>query len=99
MDSPISVRKTTEEEVEALSVKGPGQYKWSFPVETFDGTWWAIEVPNNKVASAINSFRNQCESVYQTRAKARKGSNGEVFVKRLLDKPVSPRPKRGSAKS
>lgn len=87
-EKPTSVTQVTEEEVEAEAVFGPKRYKWEFPEKTFDGRWWDIGVPNTKVNSAINSFRNQCESVYRTRAQARRGRNGAVFVRRLVDKPV-----------
>lgn len=85
-EQPTAVTQVTEEEVEARSINSPRFFKWQFPEEVFDGTWWEIEVPSSKVMSATNSFRNQCESVYGTRATVRKGDDGQIFVKRLTDK-------------
>ncbi len=87
-EKPTSVTQVSAEEVEAEAMFGPQNFKWEFPKSTFDGQWWAIEVPNTKVNSAINSFRNQCESVYRTKASARRGRNGAVFVRRLVNTPV-----------
>ncbi len=97
-ESPTSVAPVTEEEVESLTNrKGPRSYKWEFPEETFNGDWWAVEVPNNKVGSALNSYRNQCEAVYGTRATCYRGEDGRLFVRRLVDQPKGPAKSRRKA--
>lgn len=89
-DKPLSITTISEEEVKSLTnVKGARSYKWEFPEETFDGQWWAIEVPNNKVASALNSYRNQAQAVYKTRASCYRGNDGRLFVRRLVDEPYA----------
>lgn len=88
-EKPLSVTTISEEEVDSLTTsRGARAYKWKFPEETFDGQWWALEIPNNKVASALNSYRNQSQAVYGTRASCYRGSDGRLFVKRLVDEPV-----------
>lgn len=87
-EKPTAIKSVTEEEVKSLT-RAPGKrsYKWEFPKETFNGEWWGLEIPNNKVSSAMNSYRNQCEALYGTRANAYRGSDGRVFVRRLVDEP------------
>lgn len=88
----LSYQSVTEEEVnQQTNTRGPRRFKWEYPEEIFDGEWYAIEVPNNKVTSALNSYRNQSQSVYGTRASCFRGDDGRLYVRRLVDQPVEPR--------
>lgn len=88
VEKPTAVTSITEEEVKTLTnPRAAGSYKWQFPDETFDGEWWALEVPNNRVASAMNSYRNQAEGRYGTRASCYRSTDGRLFVRRLVDQP------------
>jgi hypothetical protein len=85
--TPTKVEKATDEQIAHLGSRARN-FKWEFPTEVFNGEIWRIEVPNDKVASMSNSFRNQCQSVYKHRAKTRKGADGAVYVQLLEDRPV-----------
>lgn len=89
-EKPISVQSVSQEEVDAqTNSRGPRRYKWDFPEEIFDGEWWELEVPNDQVSSATNSYRNQAQSVYGTKASCFRGDNERLYVRRLIDEPVS----------
>lgn len=90
---PLSAKKVTEEEVNehAANSTRKGSFKWRFEKDLFDGEWWAIQVPPNSVASALNSYRTQCESVYGTRGSAVRGNDGRLFLRRRVDEPVPAR--------
>lgn len=95
-EKPLSITTISDEEVSELT-KAPGHraYKWDFPEEVFNGDWWAIEVPNGKVASALNSFRNQSEAIYGTAANCYRSTDGRLMVRRLVNKPkAKARPKK-----
>lgn len=94
---PKSVEKATEEEILHLRERGARNYMWEFPEEVFNGEWWKIEVPENQVSSAGNSFRNQCHSVYHRRANVH-NKNGYIWVRLLEDKPVDEKPKQKAKK-
>lgn len=86
-DKPLTVKPITDEEVQRLGFAGPRSYAWQFPEETFNGEWWAIEIPSNKVSSATNSYRNQSQIAYGTKASIRRSSDGRLFVRRLINEP------------
>lgn len=68
-----------------------GVYKWDFGDELFNGEWWALEVTNSDVGSALNSYRNQAEARFGKKASCWKGNDGRLYVRTLLDKDAPPR--------
>lgn len=96
MDKPLSAARLTQQEVDDLAVGGGTSrvFGWKFEEALFNGEWWALEIPKNRVSSAMNSYRNQCESVYGTRANVRRSRDGRLLVRRLVDMPKVPKPRK-----
>lgn len=86
-NKPKNIEKATDQDLEALFARGGGSYKWDFPDEVFNGEWWKIEVANDQVKSAGNSFRNQAKAVYNRKANVHH-KDGKIIV-RMKDEPAT----------
>ena len=67
----------------------PGMYAWEFPVKTFDGSWWALQVSPEEWRSAQQSYRNQAHKRFNRRSSA-KLIDGSMYVRVLASELVDP---------
>jgi hypothetical protein len=59
MLKPKKVTAVSPDEIAAVS-RGRA-FKWQFDGKVFDGGWYRIEVLNDQVTSAMNSYRSQAK--------------------------------------
>lgn len=58
-----TVEKVSEDEVPRRTFRQRA-FKWEFPDEVFNGSWFVIVLPRKSHASAVNSLRGQAKKFH-----------------------------------